>query len=93
MFSIPSSATGSIRATVYLRVSRTDQSEDLQADGIEQLIRQRGWTVVQTFTDHGVSGSREKRPGLDAVLAAALEGLNLPRFGGQRELCRKRFEL
>jgi len=30
----------------------------------------RGWTVVE-YTDHGVSGAKETRPALDAMLKAA----------------------
>jgi DNA invertase Pin-like site-specific DNA recombinase len=59
------------RAARYLRVSRTDQRENLQADETEQLIARREWTLVETYVDHGVSGSRERRPGLDKLLADA----------------------
>ena len=31
----------------------------------------KGWEVVDTFIDHGVSGSKERRPSLDRMLAAA----------------------
>jgi DNA invertase Pin-like site-specific DNA recombinase len=63
-----------VRAAVYLRVSRSDQNEQLQADGISLLTSQRGWVVVETFTDHGISGSKDKRPALDRMMALARSG-------------------
>jgi DNA invertase Pin-like site-specific DNA recombinase len=59
------------RVARYLRVSRSDQRENLQADETEQLIARREWTLVETYVDHGVSGSRERRPGLDKLMADA----------------------
>ena len=32
------------------------------------FIERRGWTLVDTYVDHGVSGSREKRPELDRMV-------------------------
>lgn len=55
----------------YLRVSRTDQKTDLQGDETADFIDRRGWTLVDTFTDEGISGSRDRRPGLDAMMKAA----------------------
>jgi DNA invertase Pin-like site-specific DNA recombinase len=63
-----------LRVGRYLRVSRNEQREDLQADETEQLVQRRGWQLVQTYTDHGVSGSRDRRPGLDQMLADARRG-------------------
>jgi hypothetical protein len=55
----------------YLRVSRNDQKTDLQGDETEEFIARRGWTLVDTFTDEGISGSRDHLPGLDAMMKAA----------------------
>ncbi|CAN1484457.1 PinR Site-specific recombinases, DNA invertase Pin homologs [Mycobacteriaceae bacterium] len=46
----------------YARVSTTDQDPQLQLDA----LREAG--AIRIFTDHGVSGSRESRPQLDACL-------------------------
>lgn len=46
----------------YARVSTTDQDPQLQLDA----LREAG--AIRVFTDHGVSGSRESRPQLDACL-------------------------
>lgn len=46
----------------YARVSTTDQDRQLQLDA----LRDAG--AIRVFTDHGVSGSRQSRPELDACL-------------------------
>ena len=63
-------ASGSKRAVRYIRVSKLDQNPDLQTDETGEFIERRGWRLVETYTDHGVSGSRDSRPGLDLMLAA-----------------------
>jgi len=62
------------RAAIYLRVSTLDQNPDTQRLDLEQLATQRGLEVVKTYTDHGVSGTRVRRPGLDQLLADARRG-------------------
>ena len=62
------------RCARYLRVSRTEQREDLQDDETADMIERRGWQLAHTYTDHGVSGTRERRPGLDQMLADARRG-------------------
>lgn len=65
------STTVEKRAVRYLRVSRSDQRPELQADETADLIRRRGWTLTDTFLDHGVSGAKDRRPELDRMLADA----------------------
>lgn len=60
-----------LRAARYLRVSKAEQDPALQDDETAELIAKRGWKVVETYTDHGVSGTREKRPALDRLLQDA----------------------
>jgi DNA invertase Pin-like site-specific DNA recombinase len=43
----------------------------MQADETGELIDRRGWQLVGTFEDHGVSGARDRRPELDRLLDAA----------------------
>ncbi len=62
------------RAALYLRVSTLDQHPENQLHDLEQLAEQRGWTVVQEYRDHGVSGARTRRPALDQFLADARRG-------------------
>jgi DNA invertase Pin-like site-specific DNA recombinase len=62
------------RAAFYVRVSSTDQHPETQLLDLQQLASQRGFEVVEVFTDHGVSGVRTKRPALDRLLADARRG-------------------
>jgi len=59
------------RAALYLRVSTLDQHPENQGCDLRQLAEQRGWTIVQEYTDHGFSGARARRPALDQLLADA----------------------
>lgn len=62
------------RAALYGRVSTSDQSADLQLDGLRRLAEQRGWTIKGEYVDLGVSGSRDRRPELDKLMAAVHAG-------------------
>ena len=59
------------RAAIYVRVSTTDQNTALQLDEAKRMAEARGWSIALTFEDVGISGSKDRRPGLDALLAAA----------------------
>jgi DNA invertase Pin-like site-specific DNA recombinase len=43
----------------------------MQADETAEFIERRGWVLHDTYLDHGVSGSRDRRPELDRMLADA----------------------
>lgn len=58
------------RAALYCRVSTTGQTADNQLLALRAFAVARGWVVTE-FVDHGVSGARERRPALDALLSAA----------------------
>jgi DNA invertase Pin-like site-specific DNA recombinase len=64
------------RAALYLRVSTDKQTTENQRLALSDLAAQRGWTVVKTYEDAGISGakSRDKRPGLDSMLNDAVRG-------------------
>lgn len=64
------------RVGVYLRVSTTDQTTDNQRLDLQRVAVQRGWTIVETYTDHGISGSkgRDKRPAFDKLCKDATNG-------------------
>ena len=49
----------------YLRVSTGKQDEQLQHDALDKA----GVLKRNRYTDHGVSGTKTSRPGLDALLA------------------------
>jgi len=56
------------RAALYCRVSTVDQHPETQLHELRQFASQRGLQVVQEYTDHGISGTRARRPGLDQML-------------------------
>lgn len=58
------------RAGIYARVSTSDQTPDNQLLPLRAFAAARGWTASE-YTDHGVSGAKERRPALDALLKAA----------------------
>ena len=62
-----------MRVALYCRVSTAHQSSDNQLQELERVASTRGWNVVRTFRDDGISGAkgREERPALDALLKAA----------------------
>src|ERR1700722_1368904 len=66
----PSKGQDGTRAALYLRISTADQKPDLQYDGLRAYATQAGLDVVQDYCDVGVSGRREGRPQLDALMAA-----------------------
>jgi DNA invertase Pin-like site-specific DNA recombinase len=45
----------------------------MQLRELREYADRRGWQVVEEFVDHGVSGSRESRPALNRLMAAAHE--------------------
>ncbi len=61
------------RAALYLRVSTDGQTTDNQRLALEGVAAQRGWAVIATYADNGISGAkgRAKRPGLDKLLRDA----------------------
>src|SRR6185312_11647312 len=57
-----------IRAAIYTRVSSNDQNPEMQRDELIEFARRRGFRVQKEYCDKGVSGARENRPALDALL-------------------------
>jgi DNA invertase Pin-like site-specific DNA recombinase len=64
---------GTKRAAIYLRTSTDGQTTENQRLELEGMAHARGWRVVKVYEDAGVSGakSRDRRPGLDAMLKDA----------------------
>ena len=65
-----------LRAALYARVSTVAHGQDvgLQLDELRQVAEQRGWNVVGSFVDEGISGSTDRRPALDRLMAEARAG-------------------
>src|SRR3984957_15218290 len=60
-----------MRTAIYGRVSTSAQDTNLQMREVRQFVQRRGWKVVEEYTDKGISGSKEKRPALDKMMADA----------------------
>src|SRR5437762_7168257 len=56
------------RAALYARVSTTEQTPENQLVALRAFALARGWAASE-FVDHGVSGAKDRRPQLDAMLA------------------------
>lgn len=58
------------RTALYLRVSTPEQKPDLQYDGLRGYAARAGLEVVRDYLDVAVSGRRESRPQLNALMSA-----------------------
>jgi len=58
------------RAGLYARVSTSDQHCTAQLDALHRHAAARRWDATD-YVDHGISGMKERRPALDAMLSAA----------------------
>lgn len=59
------------RVALYARVSTLDQRPEVQLEPLRQYAAARGLEVSEVYVDHGVSGSKARRPALDRLLADA----------------------
>lgn len=58
------------RVAIYARVStHNGQNPEMQLSELRAYCENRGWEAVGEFVDVGISGSKERRPGLDRLLA------------------------
>ncbi len=78
-------ATKVRNAAIYVRVSTASKSKqgdalnfvqnlEVQEQPLRDLVQQRGWEFQQLYSDRA-SGAKEKRPGLNALMADARRGL------------------
>jgi DNA invertase Pin-like site-specific DNA recombinase len=67
--------TNGVRAAIYLRVSRDDQTTENQRLVLARVAEHRGWLIVQTYEDQGISGAkgRDQRRAFDAMLKDAVQ--------------------
>ena len=74
-----------MRAAIYVRGSTASKSKqgdaasfiqnpDVQEEPLRDLVVQRGWEVHRVYSDR-VSGAKERRPGLDALMGDSRRGL------------------
>ena len=61
-----------IRVGLYVRVSTSDQSVDMQLLDLKEFVAGRqGWALADRYVDEGISGTVESRPELDRLMADA----------------------
>jgi DNA invertase Pin-like site-specific DNA recombinase len=60
-----------VRCAIYARVSTTNHGQDpeMQLSEVRDYYRRRSWNVAAEYVDRGISGSTERRPALDRLLA------------------------
>jgi DNA invertase Pin-like site-specific DNA recombinase len=59
-----------MRAAIYARVSTVDQTCENQLAELRRYVAARGWPATE-YVDAGVSGAKDSRPALDAMLRDA----------------------
>jgi len=62
------------KVAIYARVSTPDQHVEAQLYDLRKLAAQRGFEISREYCDRGISGSKARRPGLDAMMADARRG-------------------
>jgi DNA invertase Pin-like site-specific DNA recombinase len=62
-----------MRVAIYARVSTANNGQDpaMQTRELREYAARRGWTVAGEYVDVGISGTKEKRPELDQLMADA----------------------
>ena len=60
-----------MKIAIYTRVSTQDQSVEMQTSDLRRYCEQRGFRIYKEYSDQGVSGSKDKRPALDELMADA----------------------
>jgi len=62
-----------MRVAIYARVSTANSGQDpsMQTRELREYADRRGWKLAGEYVDIGISGSKEKRPELDRLMADA----------------------
>ena len=68
---MPKKKTAKKRVALYMRVSTIEQKPDLQIDELRAYAERAGLEIVEEYLDIAVSGKKQGRPQLDALMAAA----------------------
>src|SRR4051812_45902164 len=59
-----------MKAAIYARVSTVDQEPENQLQELRRYVEAGGWAAVE-YIDRGVSGAKDRRPGLDDLVRDA----------------------
>ena len=62
-----------MRAAIYARVSTVGNGQDptMQTRELKEYIERRGWELAGEYVDVGISGIKQRRPGLDRLMQDA----------------------
>jgi DNA invertase Pin-like site-specific DNA recombinase len=62
-----------MKVAIYARVSTLNHGQDagMQTRELREYCERRGWTVAGEYVDVGISGTKERRPELDRLMADA----------------------
>jgi hypothetical protein len=62
-----------MRAAIYARVSTSNHGQDptVQTRELREHCLRRGWEITDEYVDSGISGTKERRPQLDACWPTA----------------------
>jgi DNA invertase Pin-like site-specific DNA recombinase len=66
-------ATKTLSAAIYARVSTANNGQDptMQTRELSEYCGRRGWRIAGEYVDLGISGTKERRPELDRLMADA----------------------
>ena len=64
-----------MKVSIYCRVSTMDQSIEMQRSDLRRYCEQRGFEIFKEYGDEGVSGTKDRRPALDALMEDARKRL------------------
>lgn len=61
------------RVAIYGRVSTTNHGQDvtMQTGEMGEFCQRRGWQLMDSYIDRGISGSKDRRPELDRLMRDA----------------------
>ena len=57
-----------MKAAIYARVSTFDQEPENQLQELRRYVQARSWEPTE-YVDRGVSGTKDRRPDLDRLVA------------------------
>ena len=60
-----------MKVALYTRVSTQDQSVEMQISDLRAYCEQRGFEIYREYSDQGFSGTKDRRPALDEMMADA----------------------
>jgi len=60
-----------MKVALYCRVSTSDQSTAMQVEDLRRYCKQRGLAIFKEYGDEGISGTKDRRPSLDGLMADA----------------------